>query len=198
MDKALQVLQPVKTQFPDLTWADLIVLAGNVALDEASGTQMKFCGGRTDAMDGNGSAMLQMNGDYSAGMAAARMSQTLIGLTDREIVALSARLRSPSQFSRLGYRTTAAPGLLSNLYFVTLLTETWEPATPRTNPQFKARGKELYMVQTDLNLRWDASYLAVAQEFAADNQLFLKEFASAWTKVMNSDRFAGPDGNLCN
>ena len=38
---------------------------------------------------------------------------------------------------------------------------------------------------------------AEAQAFASDDTLFKSEFAAAWTKVMNSDRFHGPTGNLC-
>ena len=31
----------------------------------------------------------------------------------------------------------------------------------------------------------------------ADAALFKAEFAAVWTKLMNSDRFDGPTGNLC-
>jgi len=43
----------------------------------------------------------------------------------------------------------------------------------------------------------DAELLAIAQSFAYDNQLFMDEFSSAWTKMMIADRFDGPVGNLC-
>ncbi len=46
-------------------------------------------------------------------------------------------------------------------------------------------------------LREDATLLAIAQDFATDNDVFLKEFAAAWTKVMNADRFSGPASNVC-
>jgi catalase (peroxidase I) len=45
------------------------------------------------------------------------------------------------------------------------------------------------MMPTDLALRWDPSLAAIAQDYAADNRLFLKNFAAAWTKLMNADRF---------
>lgn len=42
-----------------ITWADLIVLAGGVALEEAGSTPISFCPGRTDATDGSGSTLLK-------------------------------------------------------------------------------------------------------------------------------------------
>ena len=58
MDKVLRVLEPVKISYQNLSWADLIVLASTIALEEASGLQYEFCGGRSDALDGSGSTFL--------------------------------------------------------------------------------------------------------------------------------------------
>ena len=58
MDKVLRVLEPVKIRHQNLSWADLIVLAGTTALEEASGVKYEFCGGRSDALDGSGSSFL--------------------------------------------------------------------------------------------------------------------------------------------
>ena len=58
-------------------------------------------------------------------------------------------------------------------------------------------GKEIFMRPVDLLFRTDAELGAIAQEFAADDALFRAEFAAAWTKLINADRFDGPTGNLC-
>jgi hypothetical protein len=50
---------------------------------------------------------------------------------------------------------------------------------------------------TDLQLRWEPTLAAIAEEYASDEALFLQEFSDAWVKMMNSDRFDGPAGNLC-
>lgn len=49
----LKVLSPIKDKYPDLSWADLIVLAGTTAVEQAAADTdgYKFCGGRTDASD---------------------------------------------------------------------------------------------------------------------------------------------------
>jgi len=204
MDKAIHLLQPIQQAFRNLSWADLIVFTGNVALNGASAApnMYPFCPGRTDASDGTGSEFLPPNTNFSATVAQMRMTEQLIGLTDEETVVLSARLRSPSQMARMGYygSWTTDISTLSNQYFITLLSETWQPFTVPSSGklQYKALGKELYMVQTDMNLLWDATYLAYVQNFAEDNTSFLSFFAQTWTKLMNIDRFAGPTGNVCN
>jgi catalase (peroxidase I) len=202
LDRALQLLEPIFQQFENLSWADLIVLAGTTAIEEALGSEISFCGGRTDATDGSGSATLRPNGDYSVTFDQIRRSAQLIGLTDREIVALSGRLRSPGQMLRTGYfGTYGQVNVLSNNYFKTLMSETWVSfIIPGSGvlEYTSTSHDQLFMTPFDLNLRWDATYLSIVEEFASDNDLFLQEFSAAWVKLMNIDRFDGPTGNVCN
>jgi len=202
MDLAMQVLQPVKTKYDTkLTWADLIVAAGQVAIEEAGGKSMSFCPGRSDAVDGSGSELLSPNLNMSASVLQQRLWLQLSGLTARDMVALSARIRSPVHLGRLGYVNstwTTNSAQLSNQYFQVLLSETWEEYTsPAGYLQYRAVGKDLFMVQTDMNIKYQADWLAIAQEYAADNNLFLSDFAQAWSKLMNIDRFSGPSSNAC-
>ena len=57
--------------------------------------------------------------------------------------------------------------------------------------QFKAQGKELYLLPTDLMFKYDAELAVHSQDFASDNALFLMAFSRAWTKMMHADRFDG-------
>ena len=53
-ERALEALEPVKAKFGDaLSYADLIVMAGNVGVGEVTGEAVEFCGGRTDALVGD-------------------------------------------------------------------------------------------------------------------------------------------------
>jgi catalase-peroxidase len=199
MDFALQVLAPVKEKFgPGLSWADLIVLAGTTALEEATGKQIPFCGGRTDAANGEGSATLKPTGNFSAGASDLKWKAKMLNLKVGEMVALSAMPRSAKQMERMGFKgswTTAAN--ISNAYFTTLLNEKWEVVGTGNTTQYNAVGKDVYMTPMDMAIKDDADLKAAAQQYAADNDLFLKDLTGAWVKVMNNDRFDGPTGNVC-
>ena len=195
MNEVLNLLQSVKDKFQDnLSWADLIVLAGTTALEEASGMSYDFCGGRTDALDGSGSESLnQLN--YPNKIAEFKDRKTLMGLTNREMVALQAQIRSRESQLKLGYNGSWMGGAWGNDYYKILLNEKWIPVS---NKEAKAENNaNIFMISSDLVMLYDAPLLAIVQEYASDNNLFLKEFKTAWTKIMNSDRFDGPINNVC-
>eukprot|EP00198_Chlamydomonas_reinhardtii_P000393 XP_001689728.1 catalase/peroxidase [Chlamydomonas reinhardtii] len=231
MDSVLAVLEPLKAAYPPtLSSADLIVLAGTVALQEAlaeaeaeaaagcqqgtgpctaapgsgsGGVRLRFCGGRVDAVEGGQAGHAQPPRVLADKILQVRDNAHVMGLSLREAVALAARPRSPSQQRRLGYSGawTPAPSRLSNQYFKVLLGEAWQRGYSSEGlEEFSAAGggKGLFMTPSDLAIKWDAEMLAIAQEFASDNTAFLQTFAAAWTRLMNADRFDGPDGNLCN
>jgi hypothetical protein len=39
--------------------------------------------------------------------------------------------------------------------------------------------------------------MTIAEDFASDGSMFRREFAAAWTKVVNADRFDGPVRSKC-
>jgi len=207
LDEALAVLEPIKTKHGEgLTWADLIVLAGQVAIEEAGGEPMEFCGGRSDALEGDtGSEYLEppVSGSVDDTIPVLKDWMASKGLNAREIAVLIGGGHSLGKMhmSRSGFggSWTSTPTTLNNEYFVNLVTETWELYTnEKTNKvQYKARGEELYMLGTDMALIWDPELAIFVQEYALDGPAFLRDFSMAWTKLMNVDRFDGPTGNLC-
>ncbi len=97
---------------------------------------------------------------------------------------------------------TNSTDVLSNDYFFELLNPDYDfcisnvsQLTPGSS--FKAAGTDIYMLSEDLVMRYNVTWRNVAQVYASDHDLFVKTFASAWTKLMNADRFDGPYKNLC-
>lgn len=203
LDKALTLLTSVKTEFGDaLSWADLIVLAGAVGLEKSgapTGT-LEFIGGRTDADTGAGSKDLgETMAALSGGMAdtAFRMKEAfkVMGMTNREMTALiggghtlGAMHEDVSGFTGAW---TADSTAFTNSYFTNLLNEDWQEYTvPESGAvQYKATGKELYIMQTDFQLRNDSELLNYVTEYAGNQDLFFSDFAAAWNKVASADRF---------
>ena len=77
---------------------------------------------------------------------------------------------------------------LSNVFFTDLLDNTWEEIEVNNIKLYKAKDRTLFMYKTDIMFKFDAELLAISQEFAADNQLFLDIFTEAWTVLANADR----------
>jgi catalase-peroxidase len=98
--------------------------------------------------------------------------------------------------SELGVLTTR-PGSLTNDFFVNLLDDdtTWQP-TSETEEAFEGRDRETGEVKwtgsrADLVFGSNSVLRAVAEVYASDDsqEKFVHDFAAAWTKVMNLDRF---------
>lgn len=100
VDSAVARLEPIKKANPDATWADLIVLAGTLALEQASGAKpgpgqivaspYSFCPGRTDASSGAGTETLAPR-VYPSDDTAFKDNAAVQGITWRDAVVLAAR-----------------------------------------------------------------------------------------------------------
>ena len=93
---------------------------------------------------------------------------------------------------------------LNNDYFKELIAAKWTRASGGADMKDSyvaestlSPGTTLRMLQTDMLLKWNADYLAIAQHYASDEGVFLDAFAAAWTKLVNADRFEGSAGNAC-
>lgn len=199
--------------------ADLIVLAGNVGIEKAAKTagfnvQIPFAPGRTDASqeqtDVESVAFLEPIADgfrnYRKNSRSSVSTEELLidkaqllTLTAPELTVLLGGLRSINinfDGSKNGVLTDRS-GQLTNDFFVNLLD---------MNTQWKAMGteKEMYLgtdrttgtpkwtgTRADLVFGSNAELRAIAEVYAsADAQdKFINDFVSAWTKVMNADRF---------
>lgn len=196
--------------------ADVIVLAGNVAIEQAAAAaghsvMVPFSPGRVDASetqtDASSFAVLEPYADAFrnyVGPNAYRSSADLmvdkadlLGLTVPELTVLIGGMRAlgaNAGDSELGV-LTRRPGVLSNDFFVNLLDmrTRWAPASDGTYVGTDRRSGESRWTATEVDLVFgsNAELRAVAEVYAFDNaeSKFVADFVAAWSKVMNADRF---------
>ena len=198
--------------------ADLIVLGGCAAVEQAAknagrDVQVPFRPGRTDATqaqtDVEAFAVLEPHADGfrnfcepGLGVPAEHLlvdRANLLTLSVPEMTVLVGGMRvldTNSPPSSLGV-FTARPGALTNDFFVNLLdmaTE-WEPTTAEGETfvgRDRATGKARWTgSRVDLVFGSNAQLRAVAEVYASDDAAgkFVDDFAAAWAKVMDLDRF---------
>jgi catalase-peroxidase len=217
--KVLKKLERIQKDFKKpVSLADLIVLGGCVGVEQAAkkaghNVKIPFTPGRTDATqeqtDVESFAPLEPHADgfrnYSAHGPRCPAEHLLIDraalltLSAPEMTVLVGGLRvlnANHQQSRLGV-FTKRPGALTNDFFVNLLdmgTE-WK-ATSDAADAFEGRDRRSGALRwtgsrADLVFGSDSQLRAIAEVYACDDaqRKFVDDFAAAWTKVMNLDRF---------
>jgi len=198
--------------------ADLIVLGGCAAIEKAAknaGKDIKvpFTPGRMDALqeqtDVKSFAVLEPAADgfrnYLKARYAVKAEELLIDraqlltLSAPEMTVLIGGMRvlnANSGGSRHGV-FTGRPETLTNDFFVNLLdmNTAWKPAANDENV-FEGRDRktgELKWTGTRVDLAFgsNSQLRALAEVYASDDsgEKFIKDFVSAWNKVMNADRF---------
>jgi len=215
----LKKLEPIKRKYADLSWSDLIVYAGSVALEFAAGRagnkgnfHVSFCPGRVDASQeqtdtGSFDVLDKVSAiqSFPAEIDSAQSikeSAYIMGLTDRELTALVGAARSLGAVhpEARDYLFTSNHDQLSNDFFTTLLGNVWEPipaTTAGAAPHAYRSGSKLKALRTDLFFQSDFPLTAVSESYAGSNGLFLRDVAKAFEKLMNLDRFDGPTRNVC-
>jgi catalase-peroxidase len=213
--KVLSVLGPIAAE-AGASVADVIVLGGNVGVElaaKAAGhdVAVPFAPGRGDATDAQTDAdsfsVLEpthdgyrnwLKKDYTVSAEELLLDRTqLMGLTAPEMTVLIGGLRvlgANHGGSKHGV-FTAREGALTNDFFVNLtdMGNTWKAIADglyelrdrRTNaPKWTA-------TRVDLVFGSNAILRAYAEVYAQDDaqEKFVNDFAAAWTKVMNADRF---------
>jgi catalase-peroxidase len=188
--------------------ADIIVLAGNSAIEKASGLTMSFTPGRGDATqedtDVPSFSVLEpladgfrnyQKEDYIVTPEEMLLDKAhLMGLTAPEMTVLLGGLRSLGISSNGSGILTNTPGTLNNDFFVNLLDINTE-LTPSGMNTYEVNGLSTDLGQTvsrvDLLFASNSELRALAEVYATDDskEKFILDFSKAWTKVMELDRF---------
>jgi catalase-peroxidase len=213
--KVLSVLEAIAAE-TGASIADVIVLAGNVGVEQAAkvagfDVTVPFSPGRGDATDAMTDAasfeVLEpihdgyrnwLKQDYVVSPEELMLDRTqLMGLTAPEMTVLVGGLRVlGANYGGTPHGVfTAREGTLTNDFFVHLtdMNYTWKPTG---NHLYELRDRQTGAVKwtatrVDLVFGSNAILRAYAEVYAQDdNQAkFVRDFVAAWTKVMNADRF---------
>lgn len=217
LEKVLTVLEGIQSHLDKkVSLADLIVLGGTAAIEKAAqdagfDVTVPFLPGRGDATqeqtDVESFAVLEPIADgfrnyqkqqYSVASAELLVDKAqLLGLTAPEMTVLIGGMRVlGTNFGGTKHGVfTDRVGTLTNDFFVNLLDMNvkW---TPVGNDVFEGRNRgtgELVRTATGVDLVFGSNSIlrALAEVYAQDDnkEKFVRDFISAWVKVMNADRF---------
>ncbi len=225
LKKVIETLEGIQNEFnaaqkggKKVSLADLIVLAGNAAVEKAASdagysVKVDFTPGRMDASqeqtDVDSFKFLEPAADGFRNYLKTKFTVSteellvdkaqLLNLSAPEMTALVGGMRAIGanwDGSKHGVFTKRAEQL-TNDFFVNLLDmgTVWK-ATDDTNEVFEGKDRktgELKWTATraDLVFGSNSELRAIAEVYASDDakEKFVNDFAAAWVKVMNNDRF---------
>jgi len=199
LDLARAALEPIKQQFPEISYADLYTFSGVVAVEEAGGPKIPFAIGRTDDQDGSKSDPKDRLPNADMGSRSKTISHMReifgrMGFSDQEMVALlgaHAMGRCHTTASGFWGPWTNAETTFSNEYFRLLLEERWSPKFSHngkvwTGPdQYEDSTGKLMMLPSDMALLADPALKKWVEIYAKDENKFFTDFAAAFSKLLH-------------
>ncbi|NOD34470.1 MULTISPECIES: catalase/peroxidase HPI [unclassified Ruegeria] len=213
--KVLGVLEPIAAE-TGASVADVIVLAGNVGLEQsikAAGfnVTVPFSAGRGDATDeqtdtdsfsvleplADGFRNWQLK-EYAVSPEAMMLDRSqLLGLTASEMTVLVGGLRvlGANHGGTAHGVFTDRVGQLTTDFFVSLtdMSLSWHPVEGGTYELRDRASGEVKFTATSTDLVFGSNSIlrGYAEVYAQDDnaEKFVRDFVAAWTKIMNNDRF---------
>ncbi|MEM6594365.1 MAG: peroxidase family protein, partial [Pseudomonadota bacterium] len=213
--KVLGILEPIAAE-TGASIADVIVLGGNVGLEQAikaggHSLEVPFTPGRGDADDAQTDAdsfsVLEpladgfrnwQKQDYSVSAEEMLLDRAqLMGLTGAELTVLLGGMRALGANhggNQHGVFTDRA-GVLTTDFFVKLtdMANSWHPLDDGTYEIRDRASGDVKWTATSADLVFGSNSIlrSYAEVYAQDDnhEKFVKDFVAAWTKVMNADRF---------
>jgi catalase-peroxidase len=208
LDKALDLYTNIAEQV-NASVADIIVLAGNVAIENASGVEVPFLSGRGDATeeqtDAESFKVLEPLADgfrnyqkteYSVSPEEMLVDKSqLLGLTAPEMTVLVGGMRSLGITKDNLGNFSEDNSKLDNEFFKKLLdmNVSWRPNGNNAYEGVDKTSGEVVRTasRVDLVFGSNSQLRSLAEVYASDdaNDKFVNDFIAAWNKVMNADRF---------
>ncbi len=208
LSRVLSVLEGIASD-AGASVADVIVLAGNVGVEKASGSTVPFTPGRGDATqentDEHSFEVLEPfsdgfrnyhKSDFEIGAEHMLLDKAqLLGLTAPEMTVLVGGMRSMGISANGHGLLTDSSDKLTNDWFSKLLDMSveWKPTGRNSYEGMNRVSGEKVSTATraDLVFGSNSQLRALAEVYASSDShdKFVSDFIAAWTKVMNLDRF---------
>lgn len=207
LEKVLSVLETIAAE-NNASLADVIVLAGGVGIEMASGQDVAFVPGRGDSTDAQTDAdsfsVLEPAADGFRNFQRSSFAVSpeemlldkaqLLGLTAAELTVLVGGLRALG-VSTDGHGVWTDGAKLTNEWFIKLLDmgTVWSQTDENLfEGKDRASGESVgTATRVDLVFGSNSELRAIAEVYAQDDNggKFVADFIAAWNKVMNADRF---------
>nr|ALK24273.1 ascorbate peroxidase [Zostera marina] len=169
LDIALRLIEPIRVQFPILSYADFHQLAGVVAVEITGGPDIPFHPGRLDSDSPPVEGRLPnatLGNDHLRQVFGVQM-----GLSDQDIVALSGgHTLGRAHPDRSGFEGpwTTSPLYFDNTYFKEILT---------------GEKEGLLQLPTDKSLLEDPIFRPIVEKYADDEDAFFAKYALSHQKL---------------
>lgn len=194
-------LDQIHEQFPWISFADLYTYAGCVAIEAIGGPKIEWKPGRSDCPDAIkvppiGRLPIATK-DYNH---IKEVFYKRLGFTAKETVALIGGGHTigscHAKFSGFNGAWTRTPFNWDNSFFTVLLKENWRLGiVPETGvEQYFNHDKTLMMLNTDMELLRCPEFKRWVEIYANDSELFNKDFALAFAKLLELGVIRDMDG----
>ncbi|KAD6119851.1 hypothetical protein R6Q59_025875 [Mikania micrantha] len=169
LNTAVEMLEPFKQKFPLVSYGDIYMMAGIVAVESTGGPEITFHPGRLDmdAPPEEGRLPLPNHGSEQL----RNVFVNTMGLTDQDIVALSGgHTLGATHKDRSGFDGpwTFNPMVFDNSYFKELIA---------------GEKQGLVQLPSDKTLLTDPVFRPLVEKFATDQSAFFQAFAESFLKL---------------
>jgi len=183
---AFAYLEPIKEQFPWISYADLWVLASYVALEDLGGPKIEFRGGRVDASEPTIWVAKDRLFKTDWGPTGMRKVFHRMGFNDREIVCLMhGHTLGKAHLEYSGYcgQWTSDPLNFDVEYSRELFYNEWALFRKYGTKQFTDLTQSRMMLSTDYCMTVDATFRRWLEVYAENEDRLRRDFGVCWKKA---------------
>lgn len=188
LNHARDLLEKIKKNHPQISYADLWIFAAYVAIESMGGPKIEFCAGRKDALDEKSCPPNGRLPDAKKDRSHMRDVFYRMGLNDQDIVALigGGHCLGSAHTTRTGFEGywTHNPIFFSNDFFRELFDKTWVERSWDGPKQYEdLETKQFFRLPTDMEIRDDPEFSKWAKIYRDDEKRFFQDFGKSFKKL---------------